>query len=88
MKAKLSGSLSGNLVVLAAVFAATTLFAADTTPPPGSSLEISRGTGSTAAIVKVGDPYDRVWVLQSSSNLATWTEVEALKIHNGSFARS
>lgn len=88
MKAKLSGSLSGNLVALAAVVAATTSFAADTTPPPGSSLEISRGTGSTAAIVKVGDPYDRVWVLQSSSNLATWTEVEALKIHNGSFARS
>jgi hypothetical protein len=28
-----------------------------------------------------------VWLLQSSSNLTSWTEIEALKIHNGSFQR-
>src|SRR5207248_2026288 len=30
---------------------------------------------------------DAVWILQSSSDLTTWSEVEALKVHNGSFAR-
>ena len=56
-------------------------------PPPSSTLEISRGTNAGSTSVKVLDSYDQVWILQSSSDLKTWTDVETLKIHNGNFAR-
>ena len=88
MKANSTLVESKNIVALAVVFAVSASFAAVVTPPPSSSLEISRATGTNIASVKVADAYDHVWVLQSSSNLTTWTEVEALKIHNGSFSRS
>ncbi len=77
-----------NIVALVVVFAVTASYAAAVTPPPSSSLEISRGTGTNIASVKVADAYDHVWILQSSSDLTTWTDVEALKIHNGSFSRA
>ncbi len=76
-----------NMVALTMVLAVSSSFAA-VLPPPSSALEISRGAGPNLARVKIADAYDQVWILQSSSNLTTWTEVEALKIHNGSFTRS
>lgn len=88
MKANLRFASSKCLVALMVVFAVKTSFAAGTTPAPSATLEIGRGTGTNVASVKVADAYNRVWALQSSSNLTTWSEVEALKIHNGSFSRS
>ena len=88
MKANLTHCLSGKIVALTVVLAVSNSFAVVTAPPPSSSLDISRGTGTNVASVKVADAYNRVWILQSSSNLTAWSEVEALKIHNGSFARS
>lgn len=87
MKVNLTHSSSKNIFALALVLAAATSFA-EVLPPPSSSLAIARGAGTNLASVKIADAYDRVWVLQSSSNLTSWTEVEALKIHNGSFSHS
>ena len=61
---------------------------ADSGLPPSSTLQIAPGAGAIVASVKINDPYNHVWVLQSSSDLQTWSEIEALKIHNGSFSRS
>ena len=41
--------------------------------------------GSSATRITVNDPGDHVWMLQASSNLRSWAEVESWKIHNGSF---
>ena len=84
MKANLTSP--GKVVALTVVLAVTASFASDQTPP-NSSLTIAVGAGTNGVSVKVADAFDQVWILQSSSNLASWTEVQALKIHNGSFAR-
>ncbi len=55
--------------------------------PPSSSVEVRSAAGTNIVNVKIFDANDYVWILQSSSNLTSWTEVEALKIHNGSFQR-
>src|ERR1041384_4303693 len=55
--------------------------------PVSSSLRISPDGAGNLVNVTVSDPYNFVWTLQSSSNLTDWAEVEALKVHNGSFAR-
>ena len=57
-------------------------------PPLGSSFQIISTAGSNTRSVNISDPNDSVWILSSSSNLTTWTEVEALRIHNGSFHRA
>lgn len=75
-------------IALVVVFAAKPSFATETIPAPSTTLEIGRGSGTNVASVKVADAYNRVWILQSSSNLITWTEAAALKIHNGSFSNS
>src|SRR5262249_54423127 len=66
--------------------ATTVAFARDQIPV-NSSLRISTGGDGHPATVIVSDPFNFVWVLQSSSNLTDWAEVDVLKIHNGSFAR-
>ncbi len=55
--------------------------------PSAATLGIASGSGTNLASVKISDPGNYVWLLQSSTNLTTWTEVAALKLHNGSFAR-
>src|SRR6478736_3070460 len=87
MKANLR-SASQLIVALAVVCAVKLSFATELLPAPSSTLEIGRGSGTNLASVKVTDAYNRVWILQSSSNLITWTEAATLKIHNGSFANS
>jgi cytochrome c peroxidase len=56
--------------------------------PTGSSLSIAPGTGTNTASVAVTDPGNHQWVLQSSPDLVTWTDVETWKVHNGNFHRS
>jgi len=74
------------LVALTVAGTAKSLLAVDSIPAPSSKLEIA--TSSNAVSVKVVDAYNRVWALQVSSNLTSWTDLAALKIQNGSFARS
>ncbi len=69
-------------------FAATLAASAVAQLPAGSSLGIAPGTAANSASVTVTDPGDHVWVLQSSPNLSTWTDVETWKVHNGNFHRA
>lgn len=55
--------------------------------PAGSALGIAAGTTANTATVTVTDPGNHVWVVQSSPDFATWTDVETWKVHNGSFRR-
>ncbi len=50
-----------------------------------ASLGIAPGPGTNFVSVRITDPGNHVWVLQSSTNLTNWAEVTALKLHNGSF---
>lgn len=76
------------LITLTVAGAAKTLPAVEVIPAPSATLQITAVSGPNLARVQVADPYNRVWVLQSSSNLTTWSEVAALKLHNGSFAQN
>src|ERR1041384_8145859 len=86
MKTNFSNSSQRLAAVLVIGLAASVSFAHDQIPI-SSSLRISPGGDGNAATVTVSDPFNLVWVLQSSSNFTDWTEVDVLKIHNGSFAR-
>lgn len=54
---------------------------------PSSSVQIVPGTGGNMVSVRIADPGNHVWILQSSSDFTSWTEAGAIKIHNGSFQR-
>lgn len=75
-------------IALTVAGTAKTSLAVDAVPAPSATLQIAPGSGTNIASVKVADAYNRVWVLQSSSNLTTWTDATTLKIHNGSFAQN
>lgn len=83
----MKANLTGIFVVLKVASVVTASHAA-VVAPPNATLEIAPGAGASAARVNVSDAYNHVWVLQSSSNLTSWTEVAALKLHNGRFART
>ena len=55
--------------------------------PATATLTIVPSAPTTSRIT-VNDPGDHVWILQASSNLTSWTEVESWKIHNGNFHRT
>jgi len=61
------------------------LAAANAQLPAGSALSIARGTASNSASVTVTDPGNHTWVLQSSPDLATWTDVETWKVGRALF---
>jgi cytochrome c peroxidase len=50
-----------------------------------ASLGIAPGPGTNFVSVRITDPGNYVWILQSSTNLTNWAEVAAIKLHNGSF---
>ena len=72
------------LLVLAATLAAS----AAAQLPAGSSLGLAPGIAANSANVTVTDPGNHVWVMQSSPDLSTWTDVETWKVHNGNFHRA
>jgi cytochrome c peroxidase len=78
--------IQSQIAAVAVLLAVTASIAAGQLPPR-PSLEIIRQAGTNAGSVKISDPSDSVWMLESSSNQTTWTGLEALKVHNGSFAR-
>lgn len=73
--------------VLASLFIAATASVGSAQLPTASSAAIAPGTGGSAANVTVLDPGNHVWVIQRSTNLSTWTDIETLKVHNGHFQR-
>ena len=73
-------TVTGLAVVLAI---AASIRAADL--PVSSSVQIAPAAAGNTTSVTVADPGNRVWILQTSSNLASWSEAVAVKIHNGSF---
>jgi cytochrome c peroxidase len=82
-------SLPASLIRAAMVSAACTLNTLAVVTPglaPSSTLDIA--DGSTNISVTVKNPGDQVWIIQSSSDFVHWTELDALKIHNGNFTRS
>jgi cytochrome c peroxidase len=54
--------------------------------PPASVLSITRQTNGAA--VTVNDPGDHLWVIQTSTNFAAWSEAGVVKIYNGSFRQT
>jgi cytochrome c peroxidase len=56
--------------------------------PPSSTVNLAPVAGTNAVRVTIADAGNNVWILQSSVDLAHWSEVAALKLHNGSFAQS
>jgi cytochrome c peroxidase len=66
---------------LSTVLALTWTSAVGETPAP-PRLSISSGSNVT---VTVNDPGNHVWVVQSSSDFQTWSEIGAWKVYNGNF---
>jgi cytochrome c peroxidase len=74
----------------AAVSAAAILFNASIIQaqvPPNALMSIAP-INSTSTSIGLNDPGDHVWILQSSPDFTTWTEIDSWKIHNGNFHRS
>lgn len=55
--------------------------------PSAASLGISPGTGTNFVTIRITEPGNFVWLLQHSADLTNWTEVAAIKLHNGTFRR-
>lgn len=68
------------------VLLATLGLAAAQVPSP-ASLGISPGTGTNLVTIRITEPGNFVWLLQHSTDLTNWTEVAAIKLHNGFFLR-
>jgi cytochrome c peroxidase len=45
-------------------------------------------TNTETTSLSISNTGNQVWIIQSSSNLTTWTTVESLKVFNGSFRRT
>src|SRR4051812_4650290 len=53
--------------------------------PTNASMSISLPPGQPNGRITVNDPSNNIWVVQVSSNLATWTDIDVWKVHNGNF---
>jgi len=85
MKIKLIHSTAATvaaLVMTLAFASASTL----STPQPQSALNLVKATAGGFSL-SISNAGDQAWILQSSSNFSTWTEVESLQVYNGSFQR-
>src|SRR5262245_58087619 len=67
-------------VVVVVVLAGGVISRAQVTP---ASMSIAPVSGN--ARVTVNDPDNHLWVLQSSTNLTTWSEAAVWKVYNGNF---
>ena len=50
--------------------------------PAGSSVAVAPGSGNSFARLDLTDTGNRVWTLQSSPNLSTWSNVSVVKVRN------
>lgn len=76
-----------NLTLCAAVTALAIVCQGAETPTT-FTLESQPLNGGGGLTVKITDPSDSVWVLQGSTNLQDWAEINAIKVHNGSIAKA
>ena len=71
------------ILTLAGFFTTTAALAVDT----NAFLRLAK-TNDSAMNLNVSNAGNQVWIITSSSNLTSWTEVESLKVFNGSYHRS
>ncbi len=85
MKANITQTFAG----LAIVFALALTLQADTLPTvaPGALLSLTQ-TNAGMATLSISNSGNQVWIIQSSSNLTGWTELEMLKVFNGFYQRT
>ncbi len=72
-------ALAATLIVVLA-----TQFTALAALTPSASLSLARTNGSVTSL-SISNAGDQVWIVQGSSNFTSWTEVEILKVFNGSY---
>ncbi|MEN9574400.1 MAG: hypothetical protein RL514_2255 [Verrucomicrobiota bacterium] len=83
---RLSLHLRSTLAAFAMVWTAA-VAAVSGQVPAAATLGIVPAAGTNIARVGISDPGNFVWVLQGSSDFTNWTDIAALKLHNGSFSR-
>jgi len=85
MKTKCS-QVAQNILFLATVVALVGMhgFAGEGTAP-SATLQMTRNANHRDVTLTVNDPYNQVWVVETSSDLHNWTELTTLKPHNGQF---
>jgi cytochrome c peroxidase len=54
---------------------------------PSATLSLAKTNASTASL-SISNAGNQSWIIQASSNLTSWTEVESLKVFNGTYHRS
>jgi cytochrome c peroxidase len=74
-------------IVAAALLGLPSTLPADNLPPSGS-LQLMRDSAHNTLIVKLSNPGNQSWVLQSSPDLANWSDFQVWKVFNGSFSHS
>ena len=84
----MKANLIRNFVRLAATFLLTMSFTtASAAVATNATLSLARTNGGVMSL-SISNSGDQAWIISSSSNLTSWTEVESWKIHNGSYHRS
>ncbi len=83
MKTNPALRLARHALVLLAVFK---INAASAQISTNAQLSLAQTNGSTMSL-NISNSGDQVWVVQSSSNLTTWTTVESVKVFNGTYHR-
>lgn len=85
----MKANLTQTLALTAVLFTITTAQASTLTIAlvPSSTLSLARANAGVVSL-SLSNSGDQVWIIQSSSNLTSWTETESWKIHNGLYHRS
>jgi cytochrome c peroxidase len=84
MKAKIAIPLARDAAIFLLALKVTTAAAQLSTNALLSLVPTNGGTMS----LSISNAGDQVWVIQSSSNLTSWTTVESLKVFNGTYHRT
>jgi cytochrome c peroxidase len=59
-----------------------------TGPAPSAGLSLTRTNNGASVSLSISNSGNQVWVIQGSSNLTSWSNIETVKIHNGELHRS
>jgi len=81
MKTGFPNTAHSSISAIVGLFFTTTILATELSP--GSTLQI-QPNGNTIRLA-VTNPSDQVWVIQRSADFIHWSELTALKVHNGNF---
>jgi cytochrome c peroxidase len=88
MKTNLAINLARNAATFAIALNLTAASASLTTAvAPSATLSLAP-TNAGAMSLSISNSGDQVWIVQNSGDLANWTNVESLKIFNGSYRRT